>query len=513
MASSSTIIRLILGDQLNPNHSWFKKIDPNVIYAFFETQSELDYTQHHIQKVVGIFIAMRDFADKLKAAGHNVVYLKINAAENLQNFGENLNRIISENEACKFEYLEPDEYRVAKHLHQFCESIKIPHTVHSSEHFYTSRNELKTFFTGKKTYLMESFYRMMRKKHEVLMVGNNPYGGQWNFDKNNRNKWSTKDPLPNALNFENNYNTVLNDLEQVNHKCIGQLEDEYFTYPINYEQAQELLDFFCKHLLIHFGTFQDAMHTSHKFLFHSKLSFALNLKIISPKEVIDTVVSYASKHPEIHIAQTEGFVRQILGWREYMRGMYWALMPEYKALNTLNNTNKLPSFYWNGNTKMNCLKHSINQSLENSYAHHIQRLMITGNFALLAQCDPDEVDQWYLGIYLDAIEWVQLPNTRGMSQYADGGKIATKPYVSSGAYINKMSNYCKDCCYNVKEKTTNDACPFNALYWNFLDDKKEQLAGNRRMSMMYALLRKMPAEDLYQIKLKAQHIITNINDY
>ena len=214
---------------------------------------------------------------------------------------------------------------------------------------------------------------------------NNPYGGQWNFDKNNRNKWSTKDPLPNTLNFENNYNAVLNDIEQVNHKCIGQLEDEYFTYPINYEQAHELLEFFCKHLLIHFGTFQDAMHTSHKFLFHSKLSFALNLKIISPKEVIDTVVSYASKHPEIHIAQTEGFVRQILGWREYMRGMYWALMPEYKALNTLNNTNKLPSFYWNGNTKMNCLKHSINQSLENSYAHHIQRLMITGNFALLAQ--------------------------------------------------------------------------------------------------------------------------------
>ena len=164
--------------------------------------------------------------------------------KNLQNFRENLNRIISENEACKFEYLEPDEYRVAKHLHQFCESIKIPHTVHSSEHFYTSRNELKTFFTGKKTYLAESFYRMMRKKHEVLMVGNNPYGGQWNFDKNNRNKWSTKDPHPNALNFENNYNTVLDDLEQVNHKCIGQLEDEYFTYPINYEQAKELLDFF-----------------------------------------------------------------------------------------------------------------------------------------------------------------------------------------------------------------------------------------------------------------------------
>ena len=217
MASSNTIIRLVLGDQLNANHSWFQTVDPNVIYTFFETQSELDYTQHHIQKVVGIFMAMRDFANKLKTSGHNVVYLKINATENLQNFGENLKSIISENKAHKFEYIEPDEYRVAKHLHLFCEAIKIPNTVYSSEHFYTSRKELKTFFTGKKTYLMESFYRMMRKKHEVLMVGSNPFGGQWNFDKNNRNKWSTKDPLPNALNFENDYNAIISDLKQVNH--------------------------------------------------------------------------------------------------------------------------------------------------------------------------------------------------------------------------------------------------------------------------------------------------------
>jgi deoxyribodipyrimidine photolyase-related protein len=216
---------------------------------------------------------------------------------------------------------------------------------------------------------------------------------------------------------------------------------------------------------------------------------------------------------EIEISQVEGFIRQILGWREYMRGMYWNFMPNYKTLNTLNNTNALPDFYWTGNTKMNCLKSAINNSLENSYAHHIQRLMITGNYALLTQTHPDEVDAWYLGIYADAVEWVQLPNTRGMSQFADGGKIATKPYVSSGSYIHKMGNYCDSCFYNKKEKTTKDACPFNSLYWNFLDDKKEKLSGNFRMGMMYSILRKMPAEDLFKIKEKAAHIIANPNEY
>ena len=230
--------------------------------------------------------------------------------------------------------------------------------------------------------------------------------------------------------------------------------------------------------------------------------------------MINHAIDTYRKQPDvISLSQVEGFVRQVLGWREYIRGLYWKEMPSYKELNALENNNPLPDFYWTGKTKMNCLSTTIKNSLEHAYAHHIQRLMITGNFALLAQTHPDAVDEWYLGIYADAVEWVQLPNTRGMSQYADGGKIATKPYVSSGAYINKMSNYCKDCCYNVKEKTTDDACPFNALYWNFLDDKKEQLAGNRRMSMMYALLRKMPAENLYQIKQKAHHIISNINDY
>jgi deoxyribodipyrimidine photolyase-related protein len=240
----------------------------------------------------------------------------------------------------------------------------------------------------------------------------------------------------------------------------------------------------------------------------------MNLKLISPKDVVKTVMNYYRQHEDdIHISQVEGFIRQVIGWREYMRGMYWAFMPEYKTKNELNNHNPIPDFFWTGNTKMNCLKHAINNSLNHGYAHHIQRLMITGNYLLLTQTNPDEVDDWYLGVYVDAIEWVQLPNTRGMSQFADGGKIATKPYVSSGSYINKMSNYCANCHYDKNKKTEDDACPFNSLYWNFLDDKREQLGNNYRMGMMYSLLDKMNREELNDIKERARHIIEHQDEY
>ena len=240
----------------------------------------------------------------------------------------------------------------------------------------------------------------------------------------------------------------------------------------------------------------------------------MNAKMLSPKEVIETVIShFHANETEISISQVEGFVRQILGWREYIRGIYWKEMPNYSKMNVLNNTNKLPDFFWTGKTKMNCMSHAINQSLDDAYALHIQRLMIIGNFTLLTQIHPDEVDSWYLGVYIDAIEWVEMPNTRGMSQYADGGIIATKPYVSSGSYINKMSNNCIKCEYNVKEKFGDKACPFNTLYWNFLDEKKEYFKGNQRMGMMLNLLNKINPEDLYRIKVKANEIINNMDSY
>lgn len=507
-------LRLILGDQLNHNHSWFKEKDENIIYCLFEMKQETEYVTHHIQKVVGFFAAMRNFAKVLKSKHHQVFYYKITDSENTQSLSENLSKLISKLNIEKFEYLQPDEFRLDGQLQLFCENISISSDCFDTEHFFTSKLELAGFFEGKKQYLMENFYRYMRKKHQVLMIGKNPEGGTWNYDQTNRKKWKGKTAIPHYKWFLNDVSEILSDVQSSQIKTIGNFKNESFVYPISREQAIEQLQYFCDYLLIHFGDFQDAMHTDEVNLFHSRISFAMNLKMISPKEVIDLVLeTYRKREEEIDISQVEGFIRQILGWREYMRGMYWALMPNYKSLNHLNNKNKLPDFFWTGKTKMNCLKNAIQNSLDNAYAHHIQRLMITGNFSLLMQINPDEIDNWYLGIYADAIEWVQLPNTRGMSQFADGGKIATKPYVSSANYIDKMSNYCSDCHYNKKEKITENACPFNSLYWNFLDDKRESLATNRRMGMMYNLLNKMAPKELSKIKEKANHIMKNADEY
>ncbi|MGB5418581.1 cryptochrome/photolyase family protein, partial [Algibacter sp.] len=469
---------------------------------------------HHIQKVIGFFAAMRQFSEDLKTKNHNVIYLKINDENNKQSLTKNLSFLIQENNIEKFEYLFPDEYRLDKQLNDFCSELSIKSEVYSTEHFLTKRSDLKNFFEGKKQYLMENFYRDMRKKHDILIVANQPEGGKWNYDKSNRNKWKGDVDIPKYKLFKNDVSEIIEDLGETDINTIGHFKTKTFPYPITRAQALEQLKYFCETLLIHFGDYQDAMHTDEDYLFHSRLSFAMNLKLISAKDVVSTVINYYRKVGDtIHISQVEGFIRQVIGWREYMRGMYWAFMPEYNQENKLDNHNKLADFFWTGNTKMNCLKHAITNALDNGYSHHIQRLMITGNYALLTQTHPDDVDNWYLGIYVDAIEWVQLTNTRGMSQFADGGKIATKPYVSSGSYINKMSNYCTDCHYNKNKKLEADACPFNSLYWHFLDEKRAQLGTNFRMGMMYSLLDKMNPSELQKIKEKAQHIIAHQNEY
>lgn len=502
-------IRLLLGDQLNLQHSWFEKVNPQVCYALFEMRQETDYVRHHIQKVIAFFAAMRQFAHTIEKQGHQVVYLALDAPENTHNLTDNLLWVFEQKNASSFAYQQPDEYRLDQQLQVFCQDLALPSAMVYSEHFLTERSELANFFDGKKQFVMEFFYRYMRKKFNLLMEGNQPEGAQWNFDKNNRNKWKGTPAVPPA------YQPQKTDLESLHRllesqgvKTLGHFDPNDFLYPTNRETALEQLNYFCQNLLIHFGDYQDAMHTEEINLFHSRISFALNVKILHPLEVMETVITYYRNHMEtISLSQVEGFVRQILGWREYMRGIYWKEMPQYAQKNKLENTNPLPQFYWTGKTQMNCLKKSIENSLDHAYAHHIQRLMITGNFALLAQVDPDQVDAWYLGIYADAIEWVQLPNTRGMSQWADGGIVATKPYVSSGSYINKMSNYCGSCQYTLKKRTGEDSCPFNSLYWNFLDDKKAYFAKNNRMAMMLRLLEKIPQEELVAIKERAQQIL------
>ncbi len=507
-------LRLILGDQLNIKHSWFKETNDEVIYCLFEMRQETDYVLHHIQKVIGFFSSMRQFSEELIAKNHEVFYFKINSEENTQSLVDNLNFLIQKEAIQHFEYQEPDEYRLDEQLKSFCKNLSIASKVYSTEHFYTQRSDLANFFKGKKQFLMETFYRDMRKKHDILIISGQPEGGKWNYDHSNRNKWKGGFGIPTHKQFINEVSEIVEDIEKSGIKTMGNFDSKTFDFPISRKQALNQLKYFCEELLIHFGDYQDAMHTEELYLFHSRLSFSMNLKIISPKDVVNSVLNYYHSHQSvIDISQVEGFVRQIIGWREYMRGMYWARMPEFKLENALENTNPIADFFWTGNTKMNCLKNAINNSLDNGYAHHIQRLMITGNYALLTQTNPDDVDAWYLGIYVDAVEWVQLPNTRGMSQFADGGKIATKPYVSSSTYINKMSNYCETCHYNKNKKTGDDACPFNSLYWNFLDDKRKFLADNFRMKMMYSILDKMKPADLHQLKEKAQHIITNQNEY
>ena len=507
-------LRLILGDQLNIKHSWFEDPNDDVLYCMFEMRQETDYVKHHIQKVIGFFAAMRQFSEDLKGDGHKVEYYKINSKKNTQDLTENLKKIIEEKSIENFEYIRPDEYRLDKQLSDFCEALEIDSANVSAEHFYTQRNDLAEFYEGNKKWVMEKFYRHMREKHDILMNSGQPEGGKWNYDKSNRNKWKGEDEIPHYKYFRNDVEDVVSDIQKANIETIGKFETKTFDYPIDRKQALEQVKYFCEELLVHFGDYQDAMHTEQEYLFHSRISFAMNLKIISPKDVVNTTMNYYHKHgDDIDISQVEGFVRQIIGWREYMRGMYWAYMPEYKELNELKNNNKLADFFWTGNTKMNCLKHAITNSLDNGYAHHIQRLMITGNYALLTQTDPDEVDDWYLGIYVDAIQWVQLTNTRGMSQFADGGKVATKPYVSSGSYISKMSNYCGDCHYKKTKKLGEDACPFNSLYWNFLDEKRDILGNNYRMGMMYSVLDKMDKEKVKNIKERAQHIIANQDEY
>lgn len=508
------ILRLILGDQLNIKHSWFKETNDDVVYCMFEMRQETDYIVHHIQKVIGFFAAMRQFSEDLQNQNHKVVYFKINDHQNTQKLDTNLESLIETYSIEHFEYQNPDEHRLDEQLKAFCKNSSFTSKAYSSEHFYTQRDDLSIFFKGKKQYVMENFYRDMRKKHDILMVAGQPEGGKWNYDKSNRNKWKGDTLIPTYKYFLTNVSDVTADIKMSGIKTMGRFETKTFQYPITRKQGLEQLKYFCEELLIHFGDYQDAMHTNETYLFHSRLSFAMNLKLISPKDVVTTVLNYYHGHQkDIDISQVEGFVRQVIGWREYMRGMYWMRMPEFKLENALQNKNPLADFFWTGNTKMNCLKHTVSNSLDNGYAHHIQRLMVTGNYALLTQTDPDAVDAWYLGVYVDAVEWVQLPNTRGMSQFADGGKIATKPYVSAAAYINKMGNYCDGCYYNKNKKVEDDACPFNSLYWNFLDDKREFLANNYRMKMMYSVLDKMKAEDIYQLKEKAQHIINNQNDY
>ena len=494
-----TEIRLILGDQLNASHSWYRQKQDNVLYLICELHQETQYVKHHVQKLCAFFLSMQNFAEALAKSGHKVVHLTLEETFKYKDLPDLIESICAERGAKKFSYQRPDEYRLLTQLRDLKLDERIDGidvTECDTEHFYQPFEEINTFFKPKKATRMETFYRKMRVRHDVLMSNGEPEGDRWNFDQDNRNKLKAKDIecIPEPLVFDNPVDEILQRIEKFNVPHFGNLGDS-LIWPTTRKQALSLLTFFCDELLPLFGTFQDAMtdQSPHAWtLYHSRLSFALNVKILSPKQVVDRAVeSYRARPDEISLSQIEGFVRQILGWREFIRGIYWVNMPEYSQLNKLEARRQLPSYFWTGETKMNCVRQAVSQSLDYAYAHHIQRLMITGNFCLLAGIDPKEVDEWYLGIYIDAIEWVEMPNTRGMCQYADGGIVASKPYTASGAYVNRMSDYCRSCHYDVKLKTGDKACPMNSLYWHFMDRHRDLLGKNPRIGMAYRTFDKM----------------------
>lgn len=498
------ILRLILGDQLNENHSWFKSPDQSVTYVLMEVRQETDYAAHHVQKVAAFFAAMRSFEKRLRRQGHRVVYLKLDDTSNHQTLEGNIKALLKKKKITRFEYLQPDEYRLDEQLKHLAESLSASSDVMDTEHFLTGRRELKDFFAGKKRYLMESFYRSMRKRHDIMMEGGKPAGGKWNYDQKNRQAYDQKVPIPQPLLFDNDVTEICKTIQKNKVVTIGEIEPSKLIWPIARDQALKLLENFVTDRLPAFGTYEDAMVSENWHLFHSRLSFAMNTKMLHPSEVIGAAITAWEKNPtKIQIQQIEGFVRQILGWREYMRGIYWALMPDMAVMNYFDHQAALPDFYWTGETRMNCLRCAIGQSLKHAYAHHIQRLMVTGNFALLAGVHPDLVDEWYLGIYIDAIQWVELPNTRAMSQFADGGLIATKPYISSAKYIHTMSDYCDSCDYEWKKRHGPMACPFNSLYWAFYERHRRLLENNPRVAMMYRVWDRIQPGEKKQILKQA----------
>ncbi|MBT8139422.1 MAG: cryptochrome/photolyase family protein [Gammaproteobacteria bacterium] len=492
-------LRLLLGDQLDIQHSWFNQTDNATLYLLAEMRQETDYTRHHVQKICAFFAAMRGFAEALREAGHHVLYLGLDDTADYENFTDLLCHLAKRFNADEVAYQLPDEYRLQQQLSQLESAAGWPaNTAVStcdSEHFLLGRNELVDYFEPNKHHKMEFFYRKMRKRFGWLMDNDEPAGGKWNYDADNRNKLGTEDidNIPEPLCFDNDVSDILQALNQHGVQTIGN-PCEKNAWPLTREQSLTLLDDFCERLLENFGRFQDAMtcNSDKKWsLYHARLSFSMNCKLLRPAEVIDTAIATyearkrnKKKNP-IDIAQIEGFVRQVAGWREYVRGVYWVNMPAYAECNALDANRDLPDFFWTGKTRMRCLAEVIGQSLDYAYAHHIQRLMITGNFCLLAGIDPRQVDDWYLGIYNDAIEWVEMPNTRGMSQFADGGIVGTKPYAASGNYVNKMSDYCKSCHYKASQKTGESACPLNSMYWHFMLRHRDRLGNNPRTAMPY----------------------------
>ena len=484
----------IFADQLSHGLSSLAASDPqDSVVLMMEVAHEAEHVPHHCTKLVFLFSAMRHFAQELREAGWTVDYVDLTDASNSGDFTGEIKRALKRHDISQIRVCEPSVYRVLELVKGWEAALDVPVSITFDDRFIATKEEFAEWADGRKQFRMEYFYREMRRKTDLLMDGDKPEGGAWNYDKENRKPAKAGMKFPNPLSFKPDAITqdVIEMVKTRFNSRIGNVDG--FFWAVERDGALKVLDYFLDHALPRFGDYQDAMVGGESFLYHSLLSPYLNAGLLGPLEICRAVETrYLAGDAPINAA--EGYIRQIIGWREYVRGIYWLEMPDYVARNHLNAKRPLPDFYWTGETDMNCLSQSIGQTLEHAYAHHIQRLMITGNFALLIGADPHAVHEWYLSVYIDAFEWVELPNTLGMSQFGDGGLLGSKPYASSGSYINRMSDYCGDCKYKVKERVGEDACPFNSLYWHFMARNEDVLRGNNRLAMPYRNLDKMDDE-------------------
>ena len=496
-------LRLILGDQLTESLDIIQQADvKNDIILMAEVREEATYVKHHKKKIAFLFSAMRHYARHLEALGLTVCYKHYDDADNRGSLFGEVEALCAEHQFETVAVTEPAEYRLLEEVQTWQQKLGVPVVIYDDTRFISSPEEFSQWAAGKKQLRMEFFYREMRKKTNVLMDGKQPVGGKWNYDSDNRGSFKGNELIPPPTRFaaDEITNSVCKLVET--HFCDHFGDIEPFHFAVTRDQALVVLDEFITHRLANFGQYQDAMKEGDVWLYHSHLSFYLNCGLLLAKEVIQAV-EQAYHAGQVPLNSAEGFIRQVLGWREYVRGFYWYFMPQLVTENQLGASLPLPEFFWHGYTNMNCMRQCIKDTQKYAYAHHIQRLMVVGNFALLTGLDPKQVHEWYLLVYADAYEWIELPNVAAMILFADGGKLASKPYAASGSYINKMSDYCNNCGYKVAVKTGPKACPFNYLYWDFLQQHESKFSNNPRMAMIYRTYAKMSEDKRQAIKESA----------
>ncbi|MEM1112346.1 MAG: cryptochrome/photolyase family protein [Pseudomonadota bacterium] len=477
---NSPALVLVLGDQLTAGRGALRFAKPGVDTVLLaEVAAEAGYVRHNRHKIALIFSAMRHFAAELRDQGFTVIYYRFD--EGVQSIGDAISQALAESEATQVIACEPGEYRLLEHLQTL--RLPAPLTLVDDDRFLANHEDFADWAEGRKQLRMEYFYRGMRERYQILLdEAGKPEGGKWNYDADNRSGWRGKETIPERPRIKPDAITK----EVIELVCASFPDNPgdlaHFNFAVTAEGATAQLAWFIEHTLPNFGTYQDALAEESPWLFHGLVSMYLNIGLLDPLAVVQQV-ELAWRGGQCDLSAAEGFIRQVLGWREYVRGIYWLRMPDYGQMNSLATDRPLPGFFWNADTDMRCMQKALGQSLDLGYAHHIQRLMVIGNFALLAGLDVSEVCDWYLAVYVDAFEWVELPNTLGMALHGDGGIMASKPYAASGKYIQRQGDHCKNCRYKPAQVTGENACPYNSLYWAFLHRHEQAFAKNPRMSL------------------------------